>query len=135
MAPRHRWHVEVLLLPTTLRLVRAARPVLPVLPVVRRVLVRDWCRRVLWQAPLGTPVFAHGHRMWLLAPRSVTPDRMSDKRGKNDAVDVSAVVAWCGSAIRHRQVCGRSRRHEGSMATAFVHKFLTQAASARSGRT
>jgi hypothetical protein len=90
----------VLLLPITLRLVLAARPVLPVLQVVRRVRVRDWCRSVIWQAPLGTSVVAHGHSVRLLAPKLVTPDRMSDKRGKNDAVDASAIVACGGFAIR-----------------------------------
>ena len=121
----------MLLLPITLRLVLAARPVLPVLQVVHRVRVRDWCRSVIWQAPLGTPVVAHGHSVRLLAPKLVTPDRMSDKRGKNDAVDASAVVACGGSAIRPGQVRGRGRRREGSVAAAFVHKFLAQAAGAR----
>jgi hypothetical protein len=53
-----------------MRLLPAARPVLPVLQAVPRVRVRDCYRSVLWHAPLGTPV-AHGHSVWLLAPKLV----------------------------------------------------------------
>jgi transposase len=34
---------------------------------------------------------AHGHRVKLMAPKLVTPYRMSGKRGKNDAADAAAI--------------------------------------------
>ena len=33
----------------------------------------------------------YGHTIWLMAPKFVTPYRMSGKRGKNDAADVAAI--------------------------------------------
>ena len=34
---------------------------------------------------------AHGHTVRLMAPKLVTPYRMSGKRGKNDAADAAAI--------------------------------------------
>ena len=39
---------------------------------------------------------AHGHTMRLMAPKLVTPYRMSGKRGKNDAADAAAVCEAVG---------------------------------------
>ena len=36
---------------------------------------------------------AHGHSVRLIAPKLVTPYRMSGKRGKNDAADAAATLA------------------------------------------
>jgi len=40
---------------------------------------------------------AHGHSVRLMAPKLVTPYRMSGKRGKNDAADAAAI---CEAAVR-----------------------------------
>ncbi|MCP5283745.1 MAG: IS110 family transposase [Burkholderiaceae bacterium] len=39
---------------------------------------------------------AHGHRVHLMAPKLVTPYRMSGKRGKNDAADAAAICEAVG---------------------------------------
>lgn len=39
----------------------------------------------------------HGHSVRLIAPKFVTPYRLSDKRGKNDAADAQAI---CECAAR-----------------------------------
>lgn len=41
---------------------------------------------------------AHGHTVRLMAPKLVTPYRMSGKRGKNDAADAAAVCEAVGRA-------------------------------------
>jgi transposase len=46
---------------------------------------------VLGRAPLGAAVRGHGHTVRLMAPKFVTPYRMSGKRGKNDAADAAAI--------------------------------------------
>ena len=40
---------------------------------------------------------AHGHSVRLIAPKLVTPYRMSGKRGKNDAADAAAI---CEAVVR-----------------------------------
>lgn len=34
---------------------------------------------------------AHGHTVWLMAPKFVTPYRLSGRRGKNDMADAAAI--------------------------------------------
>jgi transposase len=46
---------------------------------------------LLRRAPLGAAVRAHGHTVRLMAPKFVSPYRMSGKRGKNDAADAAAI--------------------------------------------
>jgi transposase len=41
---------------------------------------------------------AHGHRVRLMAPKLVSPYRMSGKRGKNDAADAAAICEAVGRA-------------------------------------
>ena len=38
---------------------------------------------------------AHGHTVRLMAPKLVTPYRMTGKRGKNDAADAAAICEVC----------------------------------------
>ena len=46
---------------------------------------------VLGRASLGAPVCSARHTVRLMAPKFVTPYRLSGKRGKNDAADAAAI--------------------------------------------
>ena len=43
---------------------------------------------------------AYGHTVRLMAPKLVTPYRMTGKRGKNDAADAAA-ICYVSPAVRH----------------------------------
>jgi transposase len=51
----------------------------------------DWHGSLLRCASLGKVFRQYGHTVKLMAPKRVTPYRMSGKRGKNDAVDAAAI--------------------------------------------
>jgi transposase len=52
----------------------------------------------------------HGHTVKLMAPKFVTPYRMSGKRGKNDAADAAAIC----EAVTRPRTCASSRSRKNT---------------------
>ena len=64
----------------------------------------------------------YGHTVRLMAPKLVTPYRMSGKRGKNDAADAAAVCEATGrSNMRFVPVCQRQSNFPHSWQFKFPH--------------
>ena len=60
----------------------------------------------------------HGHTVRLIAPKFVTPYRMSGKRGKNDAADAAAIC----EAVTRPQMCFVPIKDEHQQATLTLHR-------------
>ncbi len=77
---------------------------------------------------------AHGHTVRLMAPKLVTPYRMSGKRGKNDAADAAAIC----EAVQRPTMRFVPIKTEDQQARLMVHRarqgFVTERTAAPSQR-
>jgi transposase len=60
----------------------------------------------------------HGHTVKLMAPKLVTPYRMSGKRGKNDAADAAAIC----EAVQRPNMCFVPVKTEEQQSRLMVHR-------------
>jgi transposase len=70
----------------------------------------------------------HGHTVKLMAPKFVTPYRMSGKRGKNDATDAAAI---CEAVTRPTCASFRSRKNTSKSFSACTARGRVSSKNAR----